>query len=111
MRPEDRIRLLHMIEAAETAMAFADGRLRNEMETDRQLLFAITRAIEIIGEAASKVSSDTRQATVSIPWSRIISMRNRLAHAYFNVDPDILWRTVSEEIPDLLIRLRAAIGS
>jgi uncharacterized protein with HEPN domain len=71
------------------------------------LLFALIRAIEVIGEAASKVSVETRSSVPTVPRPIIISMRNRLIHAYFDVDPDILWATVTDEIPLLLRLLRA----
>jgi uncharacterized protein with HEPN domain len=65
------------------------------------LLFAVVRAIEIVGEAASRISAETRLATPSIPWAEIVAMRNRVIRAYFDVDLDILWKTVSIEITDL----------
>lgn len=70
------------------------------------LLFAVVRAVEIIGEAASKVSAETRTAHRGIPWSAIIGMRNRLVHAYFEINTDVLWVAVTEEIPVLLSQLR-----
>ncbi len=106
MKLDDATRIRHMIEAAETAQTFVAGRQRADLDTDRMLMFALVRAVEIIGEAASKVSLDSRQATPSVPWAVIISMRNRLIHAYFDIDPDILWASVTEEIPDLLPLLR-----
>lgn len=70
------------------------------------LLFALTRAIEILGEAASKISEEARAELPLIPWSRIVAMRNRLVHAYFDIDRNILWRTATEELPELLRLLR-----
>jgi len=63
--------------------------------------------VEIIGEAASKLCSNMKAARPSVPWWAIVAMRNRLIHAYFDIDRDILRRTVSEEIPELLHQLRA----
>lgn len=68
------------------------------------LLFALVRAIEIIGEAAAKVSSTTRDAHPDIPWKAIIAMRNRLIHAYFDINTDILWVAVTQEVPALRAR-------
>ncbi len=73
------------------------------------LLFALVRAIEIVGEAASKVGEATREASTDIPWPLIVSMRNRLVHAYFNVDHEVVWKTATEELPQLLPRLRALV--
>jgi uncharacterized protein with HEPN domain len=72
------------------------------------LLFAVVRAIEVVvGEAASKVTSETREAAPSIPWTAIVSMRNRLIHGYFDIDTDLVWRTATEEIPGLRRALKA----
>lgn len=109
MPPEDRIRLLHAIEAAETACGFVAGKVRSDLDADRMLLFALVRAIEIVGEAVSRVSTATRAAAADIPSSLIVSMRNRLIHAYFDIDHEVVWRTVSEELPQLLPRLRVLL--
>ena len=111
MPPEDRIRLLHMIEAAETACGFVSGRPRSDLDADRMLVFALVRAIEIVGEAGSRVSASTRETASDIPWPLIVSMRNRLVHAYFDVDHEIVWKTATEELPLLLPRLRALVAS
>jgi uncharacterized protein with HEPN domain len=109
MRPEDRTRILHTIEAAETVQEFVGNRARGDLDSDRILLFALMRAIEVLGEAAAKVSPETRAMTKDIPWARIVSMRNRLIHAYFDIDHTILWKTATEEIPALLPILREMI--
>jgi uncharacterized protein with HEPN domain len=105
MQPEDAVRIRHMIDAAEAARSFVDGRQRSSLDEDRMLLFALVRAVEIVGEAASRVTLETRCATPAVPWTAIIGMRNRLVHAYFDIDRDILWKTVTDEIPDLIPRL------
>jgi uncharacterized protein with HEPN domain len=109
MQPDDRVRLLHMIEAIQTAADFVTGRQAADLDTDRMLLFALVRSIEVIGEAASKVSEETRGLTPDIPWALIVSMRNRLIHAYFDIDSDILWKTATIELPALLTELQALI--
>jgi len=96
-----------MIDAAETVGAFMAGRGRAELDSNRMLLFAVVRAIEVLGEAAARVSDETRQAAPGVPWNAIVGMRNRLVHGYFNIDVDIVWKTVSSEIPALLPKLRA----
>ena len=79
---------------------------RLDFESDQMLLFAVVRAIEVLGEAAGKVSEDTRSACPEIPWPEIASMRNRLIHGYFDIDIDIVWNTASIEVPALLADLR-----
>jgi uncharacterized protein with HEPN domain len=61
--------------------------------------------IEIIGEAASKISKEKQTELSQIPWSQIIAMRNRLIHAYFDVDLDIVWKTVTEDLKPLINEL------
>ncbi|MHC1729033.1 MAG: DUF86 domain-containing protein [Syntrophobacteraceae bacterium] len=109
MRPDDHIRLLHMIEAAETAIGFVSGREPDDLGADRMLLFALVRAIEVIGEAAGKVSDELRHKAPDVPWALIVSMRNRLIHAYFDIDHRILWKTATIELPALLPSLQALI--
>ena len=95
-----------MIEAAEAIQRFIEGRCRNDLDTDQMPLFASVRATEIIGEAASKLSRETKSTFGTVPWPAIVATRNRLIHAYFDIDHDNLWKTVSEEIPALLLKLQ-----
>lgn len=106
MRRDDTIRIRHMIETAEAVQRFLAGRRRCDLDADEMLRFALVRAVEIVGEAAAKVSAETRAALPSIPWPGMVAMRNRLIHAYFDIDHDILWKTTTEEIPSLLSSLR-----
>jgi uncharacterized protein with HEPN domain len=89
MKPHDRVRLRHALDASDAAVQFVAGRVRSDLDSDRMLLFALGRAIGIIGEALSKVSVETRAELPHIPWISAIGIRNRLVHAYFDVDRDI----------------------
>ncbi len=110
MLPEqDRIRLQHMLDAAESALRFAQGRRREDLDTDEMLTFALVRALEIIGEAAAQVSEHSRQALPRIPWREIVGMRHRLVHAYFEVDLGRVWDTTVHYVPDLLEELETAL--
>jgi uncharacterized protein with HEPN domain len=101
MRKDDRVRLQHMLDAANEALTFIQGKVRAELDSDRMLVLSLIRELEIIGEAASKVSAVTRSQNTSIPWQDITGMRNRLIHAYFDVDLDTVWSTVSRDLPTL----------
>lgn len=79
-------------------------------ETDRVLVFAPVRAIEVVGEAAGRVSVLTREAAPDIPWRLIVSTRNRLIHAYFDINHEVVWQSVTEELPELLPRLRSLVA-
>lgn len=111
MSPDDRWRVLHMIEAAEQALAFVHERKRTDLEGDPMLRLALTRAIEIVGEAAAQVSEAGRAELSVIPWPQIVGMRNRLVHAYFDINLDILWDTVLIALPALLNPLKASLGT
>jgi uncharacterized protein with HEPN domain len=111
MPDEDRVRILHMIEAAEAVAQFIAGRSRDDLDQDRMLLFAVVRAIEILGEAANKISPETRAAVPQVPWGAIVAMRNRLIHVYFDTDTAVVWKTATTEIPELVPLLRALAGT
>jgi uncharacterized protein with HEPN domain len=102
LNTQDRVRLGHLVDALDSAIRFAGGRSRRDLDTDEMLLFALTRAIEIAGEAAARISTETKEALPDLPWNAIVGMRNRLVHAYFDIDHDILWTTVTAAAPALV---------
>jgi len=109
MRKDDTIRLRHMLDAAQEAMGFVQGRTRADLNDDRKLVLALVKDIEIIGEAAYQVFEITRDQLQDIPWNDIIGMRHRLVHAYFDINLDILWRTVQEDLPALIAVLEPLV--
>ena len=102
MLRDDAIRMRHMLDAAREAVAFARGRKRSDLDNDRMLVLSLVKDIEIIGEAAWQISPSTQEQQPDIPWDDIIGMRHRLVHAYFDINLDILWRTVQDDLPALL---------
>jgi len=106
MKPDDRIRLRHIADALSSAIRFAAGRGREDLDKDEMLTFALVHTLQIVGEAAGKISLEVREQSQQIPWSNIIGMRNRLVHAYFDIDLDILWTTVTVDAPMLLRQVR-----
>jgi uncharacterized protein with HEPN domain len=107
---EDRVRLQHMLDASRQAIAFIQGRRRDELDADLQLTLALTRLVEIVGEAAKNVSDEERTRHPEVPWRAIAGTRDRLAHAYFDVDLDQLWRIVSGDLPALVPALEKALA-
>ena len=105
-RKEDLNRLYHIWEAATEAMRFVDGRSRVDFDQDRLLKHGLIRLLEIIGEAAANISPAFRDKYDVIPWGVMVGMRNRLIHAYFNVDLNVVWRTVTEDLPELIKVIR-----
>ena len=90
MHKNDKIRLLHMLDAARAVVAFACGRTRGDLDNDLKLVFALVKGIEIVGEAATQVSKPARQRLSDVPWEQIVGMRNRLVHEYFDINLDIV---------------------
>lgn len=99
-----------MLEAAQEIMSFISDKKRSDLESDRKLSLSIVRLLEIIGEAAGRISDDLRQTHSLLPWDVIVGMRNRLIHAYFEVDLDIVWETVKRDIPTLISHLKTIIA-
>lgn len=83
---------------------------RENLDTDRLLLSGILRELEILGEAAGKISPSTKNRFPALPWKQMIGMRNRLIHAYFDVDHDVVWKTVKEFLPSLSKALEKCIS-
>ncbi len=111
MKSQDRnvVRMRHMLDAATKAVSFVADKSRNDLDTDEMLALALVRLIEIIGEAASKVSAETQNRSPMIEWRDIIGTRNRLIHAYEAVNFDILWQIASVDLPQLIPKLQQAI--
>jgi uncharacterized protein with HEPN domain len=108
---DDRIRLQHMLDAARKAVRLAAGRDREVLDAeDDPLADALVHLISVIGEAASKVSSGTCSELDGIPWPDVVGMRNRLVHAYFDINLDILWATVQDSLPSLIRLLKSALA-
>ena len=110
MSPDDLIRLRHMAEAARTALHFCRGREQHDLDSDTMLRMALLHVVQIIGEAAARVSDAGRAAAPGVEWPVIVAVRNRLVHAYFDVNTDILWKTVMLSLPSLLQQLEAVDG-
>jgi uncharacterized protein with HEPN domain len=109
-RQDDASRLRHMLNHAVEAVEMSRPRKREDLDADRQLNLALVRLVEIIGEAATRISDQTRGRDKSIPWDAIRSMRHRLIHGYDEVDFDILWDVVRSDLPELIPKLRALLS-
>jgi uncharacterized protein with HEPN domain len=109
MQKNEGVRLRHMLDAAREATGFAAGRSRQDLDTNRLLNLALVRLLEIIGEAARGLSQEFRQAHPETPWKDIAGMRDRLIHGYFDVDLDVVWKTVSQDLTPLITQLEQII--
>ncbi len=111
MSPEDLIRVRHMLDAVTEALAFAKDKNREDLDNNRMLTLAIIKELEIIGEAASKLSPEFKTAQSHIPWMDIVGMRNRLTHGYFDIDLDRVWDTVLVDLEPLREELENLLDS
>ena len=109
MSRADRIRLQHMLDAAREAMSSLEGRTRADLERNRIWALGLIKCVEIIGEAAARVSPETRKEYPHIPWAQIVAMRNRLVHVYFDLDLDQIWSAVTEDLPQLATELEKTL--
>jgi uncharacterized protein with HEPN domain len=108
-RHDDAVRLRHMLDAARKAVSLVAGKARPEIAADELAQLALARLLEIVGEAAGKVSPDYQAAHPEIPWPSMGGLRNRLAHAYFDVDLDILLDIVAKDLPPLIRQLEGLL--
>lgn len=109
MRNDDLIRLRHMRDSAKEAQSYIAGKKRSDLYHDRMLAHSLVRCIEIVGEATVKVSPQCRSETPLIPWRDIVAMRNRLIHAYFDINLDQVWDTVVDDLPPLIVELERSV--
>lgn len=108
---KDSARLEHMLEAARDAMQFAEGRCRNDLDRDKQLAQSLRKSIEDLGEAAKHVSPEFRNEHPEIPWSRLAGTRDVLIHRYFAIDYDVVWKIVTEHLPEVAAGLERILAS
>lgn len=107
MQPRELNYLKDMLNAAKLAQDFVAGIDWKAFELDLMRQAAVTRELEIIGEAARRISPETQATIPNIPWSRIIGMRNRLIHEYDDLDLVIIWDTIQLALPELIAVLES----
>jgi uncharacterized protein with HEPN domain len=110
-RRDDSVSLRQMLDHAREATLLIQGRSRLDLDTDRTFALALTRLMEIIGEAAKRVSEPTREKHPHVPWRSIIGMRNRVIHGYDEVDLDVLWDSIQLDLPPLIEQLEDILES
>ena len=102
---DDIAYLRDMLEAAREVIEFASGHTWESYQANKQLRRSVERSIEIIGEAARRVSRAKQEQLTQIPWDRIIPARHRLAHEYDRLDDSIIWSIATRHVPVLAITL------
>jgi len=100
-----------MLESARRALRITQGMTRASLEADEVRLLAVVKSIEIIGEASMKVSEETCKRLPGIEWRGIRAMRNRMIHGYDTIDVDIVWQTIIESVPPLIVELERSLAA
>ena len=101
-RHDPVVSIKQMLDYAQKAMSISRGRKRTDLDEDITFNLALTRAVEVIGEAADRVPNEIQENHPEIAWAEIIGMRNRLIHGYDDVDVDFLWGVVQDDLPKLI---------
>jgi uncharacterized protein with HEPN domain len=100
MFADDSVRVRHILDAAREAVGFTKGRCRADLDADRKLNLSLVRLLEIIGEAARSISS----------WKKMVGMRDRLIHGYYDVNLDVVWETTTEDLRPLIVQLERIVA-
>jgi uncharacterized protein with HEPN domain len=106
---DDITRLQHILEAAQKAVKYTKNRKRADLDNEELLGLGLIRLLEIIGEAAWGISEKLRNKYPQIAWRPMSNMRNRLIHGYFDVNNDLVWETVTLELPPLITQIKAVL--
>jgi uncharacterized protein with HEPN domain len=101
MKKNDTVYLQHILEAIGQIETYTTGVSYKQFLQERLLQDGVVRQLEIIGEASRNLSSDFRDRHPKIPWRQIIGLRNRVIHAYFEINLDIIWEVVLNDLPNL----------
>jgi uncharacterized protein with HEPN domain len=101
-RRDDKTLLQDMLEAARSAVGAIEAGEQAALASDHVRALGLVKCLEIVGEAAGRLSRDFRGRHSAIPWDQIIGMRNRLVHAYFEIDYEQVWKTLTEDLPQLI---------
>lgn len=107
----DEVYLEDILSAAQSAREFIAGFSREEFLADRKTIFAVARALEIVGEAAKRISEDFKARNPAVPWRVMAGMRDKLAHDYFGVNLSIVWSAVTENLPEVESEIRRLLSS
>ena len=96
---DDRLRLQHMFDAINEILSFIKGKEQKELDENRMLSLAIVKLLEIIGEASKKLSKSFKDNHPNIPWRKMTGLRDIIIHHYYELDDDIIWNVIQDELP------------
>ena len=112
MPPKDDLLFVgHMLDSAKKAMALVSGKTVEEYYAEDALRYALAHLIQTIGEAARRVEDEYRNAHPEIPWREVVGMRHKIVHDYMEVDEDIVWSAVTDDLPNLVAKLELLVST
>lgn len=109
MNERDETLLRDMLDAARAVQSFIVGKNREDLDTELMFAFAVYRGIEVVGEAASRISPETQAQYSQIDWRNVVGMRNRLIHGYAEIDQGIVWNVAMIGLPTLIAQIEAIL--
>lgn len=110
MPKNDNVYAGHMLDKSRQAMELVKNKNRADYDNDPALRFALAHLVQVIGEAARRVSPDFQSEHPEVPWNEIIGMRHKIVHDYMDVDEDIVWAVVSNDLQPLIEKLKGFLG-
>ena len=111
MPQDDLMYIGHMLDMARQAVDTVEGKTRQGFDSDHNLRLALAHLLQVIGEAARRVSQEFKNAHPNIAWKAIVGMRHKVVHDYMGVDEDIVWNTATQELQPLINQLETLISS
>lgn len=110
MQRDELVYVGHMLDMARKAVDKVRALPRHQYDEDENLRLALAHLVQLIGEAARRVSSDLRLAHPEVPWADIVGMRSKIVHDYMNVDEDVVWEVVTADLPPLVAALERILS-
>ena len=110
MGHDDGLTLAQMLDTVRRIRAMIRGHGRQAFEADEVRQLALLHLIQVLGEAASRVSAGFRDGHPELPWAQMVGMRNRIVHGDDHVDPDIVWRVATEDLEPVLAALERIVS-
>lgn len=108
---DEGVYIRHIIDNSNKAINFVKDISREDFDNDEKLRLALTHLLQIIGEAVRRISPEFRAIYSQIPWKGIVGMRSKVVHDYLNVDEDVVWATVQNDLAPLVIELEKILRS
>jgi uncharacterized protein with HEPN domain len=109
-RRDPRVTLSQMLDSAREARALVQKKSRTDLDRERTLELSVIRLLEVIGEAATRLPGEVQENHPDVPWASIVGLRNRLIHGYDDVDLDVVWMILTDDLPVLIGRLQEMLG-